>query len=91
MPRGWDEGIRHLQDMAHIDVDAADGYDQLGLQIADFDLLFAFPWPGEERFWHKLFDQRAAHGALLLTYHGMEGFRLRRRVRALRRGRGTRA
>lgn len=57
------------------------GYDALGLDPADFDLIFAYPWPGEEHVIDDLFERYAAVSALLLTYHGgLEDVRLRRKV-----------
>ena len=56
------------------------GYDELGLDIDDFDVVFAYPWPGEEDVVFELFDDHAARGALLLTFHGDEGLRLQRRI-----------
>ena len=62
------------------DTDWPSGYDELGKDIDEFDLFFAFPWPGEHRYWESIFDHHAADGALLLTYHGIERLRLHRRV-----------
>ncbi len=80
IPEGGERVAKYLEDVANIDIDSHDGYDELGLDVDDFDLFFAFPWPGEERFWEQLFDKYAADGALLLTYHGVEDFRLQRRT-----------
>lgn len=44
--------------------------DEVVDDIEDFDVIFAFPWPGEEELYLALFDSRAAAGALLVTYHG---------------------
>jgi hypothetical protein len=57
-----------------------DPYDQMDLEIDDFDMVFAYPWPGEERVIERLFDRFASDGALLMTYNGeAEGVRLFRR------------
>ncbi|MEN0110486.1 MAG: hypothetical protein AAF805_07145 [Planctomycetota bacterium] len=58
-----------------------DAYDQLGLDPDDFDVVFAYPWPGEEAVVFDLFAEFAAVGALLLTHHGEDGMRLQRKVR----------
>ena len=68
------------QDLAHIDTDSPDVYSNIGQGIEDFDLFFAFPWPGEESYWEAIFNHYAADGALLMTYHGIEQLKLRRRV-----------
>lgn len=59
--------------------DGADAYDWLDLEPDDFDLVFSYPWPGEESIVFNLFNEYAATGALLLTYHGQDGVRLQRR------------
>ncbi|MFP6677588.1 MAG: hypothetical protein VB878_21055, partial [Pirellulaceae bacterium] len=47
--------------------DADDAYDELGLDPHDFDLVFAYPWPGEECLIEGLFEKYTAEEALLLT------------------------
>jgi hypothetical protein len=58
-----------------------DGYAELELDPDDFDIIFAYPWPGEEKVIFDLFTDSAAVGTLLLTYHGQEGLRLHRKVK----------
>ena len=57
-----------------------DAYLQLGLRVCDFDVIYAFPWPGEEHVIAALFDEFASVGALLLTFGPIEGVRIRRKV-----------
>jgi SAM-dependent methyltransferase len=54
--------------------------DELGFDADDFDVIFAYPWPDEEGATEKLFDRYARTGALLVTYHGGDDLRLRRKV-----------
>ena len=84
IPPGADEVVdAHADDLARevtwLRSDGDDAYDDLGLEPDDFDLVFAYPWPGEEAVVFDLFAQYAAVGALLLTHHGEEGFRLQRK------------
>lgn len=60
--------------------DAEDGYDELQLGPEDFDIVFSYPWPGEEYLITSLFEKYAAEGALLLTYNSLESVRLRRKL-----------
>ena len=60
--------------------DADDAYDELGLDPDDFDVVFAYPWPGEERLVASLFENYAAEGALLLTYNQLDCVRFQRKV-----------
>ncbi len=55
-------------------------YEDMGLQVDDFDLIFAYPWPGEEEVTFALFEHFAEPGALLVTYHGYEGIKVVRRA-----------
>jgi hypothetical protein len=55
-------------------------YDELGLEVRDFALIFAFPWPNDEELTAELFERFAARGALLLTYSDSNSMRLRRKV-----------
>ncbi|MCA9050187.1 MAG: hypothetical protein KDA89_15735 [Planctomycetaceae bacterium] len=57
-----------------------DAYRQLGMDVRDFDVIYAFPWPGEEQVIAELFDEFAAAGAILLTFDHMGGVRVRRKV-----------
>jgi hypothetical protein len=56
-------------------------YDELGLEPADSDIVFAYPWPGEEEAIASIFERHAAPGALLLTYHNDQRVRLQRQAR----------
>jgi hypothetical protein len=58
-----------------------------GLGPEDFDVIFAYPWPDEERAVAGLFERRGRAGAVLATYHGGEAVRLRRLKKPGRRGR----
>ena len=60
------------------DADAA--YEELGLELADFDLVFAYPWPGDDSLLANLFDRYAAQESLLLTYDQFNSIQLRRKV-----------
>jgi hypothetical protein len=73
--------LDRLADVAWLSTDGPDGYEELGLEPDDFDVVFAYPWPGEEQVIFDLFADSAAVGALLLTYHGQEGVRLQRKMR----------
>ena len=68
-------------EMAWLSMGGADAYDLLGLDIDDFDAIFAYPWPGETEVIDGLFERYAAAGAVLATYNGLEGMRIQRKVR----------
>jgi hypothetical protein len=60
--------------------EADDAYSELGLDLDDFDLVFAYPWPGEECLIEDLFEKYAAEEALLLTYNQYNSVHLQRKV-----------
>ncbi|MHC4471180.1 MAG: methyltransferase domain-containing protein [Planctomycetota bacterium] len=53
---------------------------ELGFAPTAFDVVFAYPWPAEERVVFTLFDRYAAVGSLLVTYHGGADLRVHRRT-----------
>ncbi len=68
-------------EVAWLATEGADAYDELGMNLDDFDIIYAYPWPGEDDVLGHLFEQYAADGALLVTYNGIEDLRIRRKVR----------
>ena len=64
-----------------------DGHDALGLDPEDFDVVYVYPWPGEEKVVLRLFDEYANPGSLLVTFHGKEGMRVHRKTETRRRAR----
>jgi hypothetical protein len=71
----WVDGV------AWLTTTGPDGHEELELDPDDFDVVFAYPWPGEEQVIFDLFADTAAVGALLLTYHGIDGVKLQRKVK----------
>ncbi len=57
-----------------------DAYEALGLDIDDFAIIFAYPWPGEEDFLRAVFQRFARPGALLLQFCGPYDLRLWRQT-----------
>jgi hypothetical protein len=80
IPQGTEPHIELSGDVNWLTTHGNDGYEELELEPDDFDVIYAYPWPGEEQVLFDLFADCAAVGALLLTYHGQEGLRLQRKV-----------
>jgi hypothetical protein len=57
----------------------APAHEELGLATEDFGIIFAYPWPDEESVLSQLFERHAGAGALLVTHHGGDDFRLHRK------------
>lgn len=79
VPHGGQRIAEEVGEFEWLAVGGPDPYESLGLEIDDFDVIFAFPWPGERRVLERLFDRFAAAGALLMTYNETEGISLFRR------------
>ena len=80
VPRGAAGASELASDIEHVQTEEGDVYEEIGLAMDDFDLFFAFPWPGEHVFFEAVFDACAADGALLLTFRGREGMNLVRKI-----------
>ena len=61
-----------------------DAYGELGLTIADFDLVYGYPWPGEEDWLAELVHREAGPTTSLMTYSVTDGFQVSPARRALR-------
>ena len=60
-----------------------------GVDLNDFDVIFAYPWPDEESLTADLFERCGRAGAVLVTYHTSDELRIRRKtVRSRREDRG---
>ena len=81
VPHGAEPYIDIAGEVTWLRTDRPSCYDDLDLEPEDFDVIFAYPWPGEENLIFDLFARCAATGSLLLTYHGQDGIRLQRKVR----------
>lgn len=81
VPEGAEPIVDTLGEVTWLRTDRPSSYEDLDLEPEDFDLVFAYPWPGEEQVIFDLFASAASTGALLLTFHGQDGVRLQRKVR----------
>ena len=81
VPSGAESLVDSAGEVTWLRTDVPDAYAELELDPDDFDLVFAYPWPGEEQVIFDLFKHCASVGALLLTYHSQDGVRLQRKVR----------
>jgi len=81
VPAGAEPFLDTAGEVTWLRTDRPDAYGDLELEPSDFDVIFAYPWPGEEQVIFDLFQICAATGSLLLTYHSQDGLRLQRKVR----------
>jgi hypothetical protein len=52
------------------------GYAELGRRLDDFDVVFAYPWSGEEPMMHDILRRHGRHGARLLIHGNNEGVKI---------------
>jgi predicted O-methyltransferase YrrM len=90
IPRGSERCLEVVERFAWLTSTAGSVREDEGLGPEDFDVIFAYPWPDEEDVIGALFERNAGTGALLLTYHGHDDMRLRRKVRRRPRHSGRR-
>src|SRR5262245_4738654 len=81
IPAGYDVHD-HGDEFAWLTTDAGGGHQDLGLEPDDFDVIFAYPWPDEERVTEALFEKCGRSGAVLLSYHTSDDLRVRRKTSA---------
>jgi hypothetical protein len=55
-------------------------WDELDLAPADCDVVFAYPWPGEEAIVEGTFARHASAEALLMTFHGFDRVLVQRKL-----------
>lgn len=81
VPDGIVPRVDWIDGVAWLTTTGVDGHEELELDPDDFDVVFAYPWPGEEQVIFDLFADTAAVGSLILTYHGIDGVQLKRKVK----------
>ena len=78
LPRG-SESLAEDSSLPSLGHPVPPAYETLGLDLDDFALIYAYPWPGEDDFHEAVFDQYAATGAMLLLFCGPNQIRLWRK------------
>jgi hypothetical protein len=81
IPAGYDV-YDHGDEFAWLTTDAGGGHQDLGLEPDDFDVIFAYPWPDEERVTETLFEKCGRSGAVLVTNHTTDDLRVRGKTSA---------
>lgn len=72
----WDP--RDGGDVVRTVIDAASAYSEFDMELRDFDLVYAYPWPDEHSFFHNIMEQFGRRDSLLLTHDAREGMKLLR-------------
>ena len=80
IPEGGEPLAEIKAEMAWLLTGGPDGHALLGVDADEWDVVFAYPWPGEEHVVERIFERFAADGALLVTHRADKGIRLQRKV-----------
>jgi hypothetical protein len=80
VPPGGRAHIGREDDFAWFTCQDDRALEEVGLEIADFAVIFSYPWPDEEKATEDLFESYAGLGAVLVTHHSGDHFRVRRKV-----------
>ena len=56
-------------------------YESIAMDLDDFSIVYAYPWPGEDDFHEAVFDRYAAVGALLVLFCGPNDIRVWRKTK----------
>lgn len=74
-----------FEEFAWLDTEGEAAYEELGFDVDDFDVIFAYPWPGERRAIDQIFLRTARDGALLVTCDTSAQVAVHRKVRGPRK------
>jgi hypothetical protein len=53
--------------------EATSGYEELDMELRDFDLVYAYPWPDEQPMYRDIMQQCGGRNSLYLGYDAREG------------------
>ena len=68
IPVGWEWRPRSADGRTGTIGDGPSGYPELGRQLSDFDVVYAYPWSGEEAMMRDLFQAHGRKDARLLLH-----------------------
>jgi hypothetical protein len=78
IPAEFDPRRTREDEFHRTQVDQPPAYDEIDMQLRDFDLVYAFPWPEEWTVFSRIIRKCAAPNTLLLRYDAREGLSLTR-------------
>ena len=80
IPKGGGPSRHTSKECAWLTPDETTTHEHPAAGPGDFDVIFVYPWPDEERLTERLFVFDAAVGAVPVTYRESGEFRLRRKT-----------
>ena len=78
IPAEFEEDMRAGEEFGRTITNAAPAYEELDMELRDFDLVYAFPWPDEHGIYRSIMKRHASRNALYMRYDAREGLSLTR-------------
>lgn len=76
VPEDFRDEVHLLMSEYMTPTEGADAYGEMGLDIADFDLVYAYPWPGEEEWLIEMLRRHGGPRTRLMLYSVRDGYEL---------------
>jgi hypothetical protein len=76
IPDGFEWNPAEGDNVIRTVIDTASAYDELDMELLDFDLVYAYPWPDELTLYHNIMRKFGRRESLFLSYDAREGIEL---------------
>ena len=73
IPDDYQWGEHEVGNPSRTNFDLRDGYDELEMELCDFDMVYAYPWPDEHGLYQDIMRSCGNEQALWMTYDAHEG------------------
>ena len=78
IPAEFEENYQAGEEFGRTLTTATPAYEELDMELRDFDLVYAFPWPDEHGIYRSIMQRHASRNALYMRYDAREGLSLTR-------------
>lgn len=78
IPAEFEEDLQAGEEFVRTPTTATPAYAELDMELRDFDLVYAFPWPDEHGIYRSIMQRHASRQALYMRYDAREGLSLTR-------------
>lgn len=76
VPLDYREDVNLLESGYMTPTEGADAYADMGLEMSDFDLIYAYPWPGEEDWLIEMVRRHGGDRTRLMIYTVRDGYEI---------------
>ncbi len=78
IPSEFEEDLQAGEEFGRTLTTATSAYEELDMELRDFDLVYAYPWPDEHGIYRSIMRRHASRHALYMRYDAREGLSLTR-------------